>query len=283
MRSIDRALLVLLACVALNACGDRRSPLEPIVLPPTAPPQPAPSTSIVFRVISGADQTPVAHAAVSIADASYTTDADGYFTAEASAGAAVDVDAAGFLPRRTKFDGGRFITLWPTADDVEAAALRAMVYQREPPNSEVLLPRAPGSFYVSLREGDGGVMRAWAKEADAFGAEFGLTYEVTSSFQYETNELSITFSSNPPCQIVPTWGFCRDPNPYYRIYHVSPARALEPGVIRRVLTSWFLGRNPLPGFMNADAPSEALSPFEAQTIRLILQRPHVNRWPDTDR
>ncbi len=62
-----------------------------------------------------------------------------------------------------------------------------------------------------------------------------------------------------------------------------PEKALDPTTIRRVLASWFLGPNPLPGFMNPDAPADSLSPLEIQTIRMILQRTRKNRWPDDDR
>jgi hypothetical protein len=35
--------------------------------------------------------------------------------------------------------------------------------------------------------------------------------------------------------------------------------------------------------MNAHAPADDLSELEVQTIRMMLQRSHANRWPDTDR
>ena len=60
-------------------------------------------------------------------------------------------------------------------------------------------------------------------------------------------------------------------------------RATDPFTIRRVLASQFLGPNPFPGLLNPDAPADTLSPFEMQTIRMILQRPLKTRWPDNDR
>ena len=63
----------------------------------------------------------------------------------------------------------------------------------------------------------------------------------------------------------------------------EPEKATDPETIRRVLASWFLGPNPLPGFLNGDAQAASLSPLEMQTIRMILQRRLNNRWPDSDR
>jgi hypothetical protein len=85
------------------------------------------------------------------------------------------------------------------------------------------------------------------------------------------------------CAPVPAWGFCREPYPYYKIFTVATEKSVDPATIRRVLASWFLGPNPLPGLMNPRAPADVLSPLELQTIRMILQRPLKNRWPDDDR
>ena len=128
------------------------------------------------------------------------------------------------------------------------------------------------------------VSDAWQREGRAFGSTFGLSYQTSSSFQYEINEVAVRFrpASSASCVPVPAWGFCRD-NPWYRSFTVLPDKAIEPVTIRRVLASWFLGPNPLPGLMNPEAPSDELSPLEAQTIRMILKRTKKNRWPDDDR
>ena len=231
---------------------------------------------------------PVRGAAVSIEGDAYVSDGDGYFTFAGEVGprwgAALDVDAPGFLPRRTKIDDARVIGLWPVASDLEGIAVRAMVYQRGGPHGEVLFPPAPGEFYVTLEGSSPDVRLVWGTEARAFGAMFGRSYQLYLSFQYETNETSVLFNSpGAPCAPIAAWGFCRDPNMHYKIFHVLPEKATDPQTIRRVLASWFLGPNPLPGFLNADAPEASLSPLEMQTIRMILQRRLNNRWPDSDR
>lgn len=284
-----RAVIVLVACFAATACtqGNRSELTAPL---PTSPGPTAPARSaFTFRIVSGPDQMPVSGATVSIEGDRYVSDGEGYFTLAGAVGprwgGALDVDAPGFLPRRTTIDDARVIGLWPVASDVEAAAVRAMVYQRGSPYGEVLFPPAPGVFYVTLEGSSSDVALAWGAAARAFGAIFGRSYELSSSFQYETNETSVLFSSGPgaPCAPIAAWGFCRDPNLHYKIFRVRPERATDPDTIRRVLASWFLGPNPLPGFLNADAPAASLSPLEMQTIRMILQRRLNNRWPDSDR
>lgn len=63
----------------------------------------------------------------------------------------------------------------------------------------------------------------------------------------------------------------------------SVSMTADPLTIRRVLASWFLGPDPLPGMLNPEAPAASLRSLEAQTIRMILRRTLRNRWPDDDR
>ena len=146
MRLSTYALVVICSATVASGC-DRRTPTEPIAprLPeahPTAPPPRRPATPP--RVVSGVDLSPVAGAQVSINATAYSTDATGAFAAEIFTNDPLDVDAPGFLPRRTRYDGSGFITLWPVANEAESAAVRAMVYQRGKPQGEVLVPAAAG-------------------------------------------------------------------------------------------------------------------------------------------
>jgi hypothetical protein len=94
----------------------------------------------------------------------------------------------------------------------------------------------------------------------------------------------VRFADGRDCDFLrmDAWEVCRV-SPYYMIFLDPPHKARDPQTIRRVLASFFLGPNPLPGFLNPDAPANELSPLEDRTIRMILQRPLPNRWPDTDR
>jgi len=99
---------------------------------------------------------------------------------------------------------------------------------------------------------------------------------------YDQNEITVFFGPDHGCTPGSLSGFCRA-HWAYMDFAVATARATDALTIRRVLASQFLGPNPLPGLLNPDAPADALSPFEIQTIRMILQRPLKLRWPDNDR
>ena len=247
------------------------------------------------RIVSGADLGPVPGAAVVIEGSPYVTDPKGEVvpggSSGAESGASIDVDAPGFLPRRTRIDDDRRVTLWPVASEAEAEAVRRMVYRRIGPE-EVLYPPEPGPFTVRLdfwEEWDAEAWDVWRAEAEAFGRRFEISYALQSydcSYPCEyPNGLSVHVTETGLCEAPPAWGFCQELilNPRARDYTVRPGKARDPQTVRRVLASWFLGPNPLPGLLNPEAPAGDLSPLEVQTIRMILQRRLPNRWPDTDR
>jgi len=281
-------IAVVLLAAACDDPVDRRStptgPSEPAA--PGGPAAPAGSYSI--WIVSGADGSPVRGATVVIEGRTYQSDDQGKVTDAAPPGTwALDVDAAGFLPRRTTTGVTRTIALWPVASQAEAEAVRSMVYQRGGRDDGVLMPAQSGPFYLTFDTSHAsipGAIGAWGKEAIALGSMFGMTYELLTSFQYETNEVHVRFGEGVggACSPVAAWGFCRD-SLNYKIFKVVTGKAVDTPTIRRVLVSWFLGPNPLPGLMNLEAPADTLSPLEMQTIRMVLQRPLKNRWPDDDR
>jgi len=274
-------IVALLAAACDDAAGRRSTPAGP-----SGPTAPAGSYSI--EVVSGADGSPVRGATAVLEGQTYRSDDQGKVTVVAPLGAwAIDVDAAGFLPRRTTTAANQAIALWPVGSLEEAEAVRSMVYARVGPANGVLYPAEPSEpFYVTFVSPhvDPDVEEAWRIEAQAFGSMFGLRYEFARTFQYSANEVAVSFGQDPAhsCVPGPAWGFCRN-SPSYKSFTLLPERALDPTTIRRVLASWFLGSNPLPGLMNPEAPAASLSPLETQTIRMILQRPLKNRWPDDDR
>ena len=288
--SVHCAVVAGLALCAV-ACGEGEAGRTPTG---ATPPDPLAKFQPV-RIVSGADLGPVSGAAVVIEGSPYVTDPKGEVvpggSSGAESGASIDVDAPGFLPRRTRIDGERRVTLWPVANDAEAEAVRRMVYRRIGPE-EVLYPPEPGLFTVSLDfwEGwDAEAWDAWRAETAAFGARFDRSYalqDLDCTYGCDhPNGLFVHIAEAGLCDTLPAWGFCPEPilNPRARGYTVRPGVARDPRTARRVLASWFLGPNPLPGLLNPEAPAGDLSPLEVQTIRMILQRRLPNRWPDTDR
>ena len=142
--------------VVLAACDDavtrQATPVGPSG--PSTPTGPAPPTSSYsLWIVSGADGSPVRGAAVVIEGRPYQSDDSGRVTVAAPLGAwATDVEAAGFLPRRTTTAANQAIALWPAANDAEAEAVRQMVYQRGGARDGVLYP--PDSDQFLTHRGD---------------------------------------------------------------------------------------------------------------------------------
>lgn len=270
---------VAIVCLLLAGCDQRGETLR-------TPAGPGPLAPNRIRIVSGADLKPVADALVTLDSRQYRSDQAGYVDADLPVNPVsalpIDIDAPGFLPRRTMTRAGDDVTLWPVADEAEAAAVRAMVYERPAPFGPVLRPLSQGPFYVSLLDHAGVEYDRWVAEASSLAQEIDIPFKVESQFQYDSNEITVRVVTATTCTVVPAWGFCPGAPPYKTI-EVQASVANDPKTIRRVMASALLGPNPLPGFMNAEAPAADLTAFELQTIRMILQRPRPNRWPDTDR
>jgi hypothetical protein len=291
MRTLVCCVLAVVAVLHAAGCGDG-GPTAPGPSATGPTPVPQPESFQPVRIVSGVDRRPVAGADVLLEGSGHVSNVQGEVIPgsgeRAGAGAEIDVDAPGFLPRRTRVPGDRLVTLWPVASDAEAGAVRQMVYGG--PRGDVLVPTTSNwislSFGIALDDPMGpDIKGAWGAEAAAFGSPFGLRYEEGLARPYETeHEMAVRFAETGGCATIPAWGFCLESASGNDMsFRVLPANARDPQTIRRVLASWFLGPNPLPGFMNPDAPAADLSPLEAQTIRMILQRPLPNRWPDSDR
>jgi hypothetical protein len=285
-----RCLFVVGIGLQVAACGDGGAggPTTP-----TSPQLTAASSGLAAaRIVSGGDGKPVAGAQVRLGGQGYATDGNGeVMTAPGvgvPVGAEIDVDAPGFLPRRTRVPGDRLVTLWPVASDAEAEAVREMVYGG--PRGDILLPTIDRLFSLSLSldprdPTSSDIKEVWTAEAVSFGVPFGLDYQEGAARPYETqNEIAVRFAETAGCARIPAWGLCLESASGTDMsFRVLPGKARDPQTIRRVVASWFLGPNPQRGLMNPDAPTAELSPLEAQTIRMIQQRPLPNRWPDTDR
>jgi hypothetical protein len=264
---------------AVSSCGS--SPASPTSTDPRSPPSSVPATRFSVQILSGSTHQPVPGAHVVVGRQEYTTDQNGSVTPIGSS-ADIDIQAPGYLPRVSRVgQTGQNVTLWPVADDAEAEAVHRMVFGRRNA-ADVLYPFYPGGFYVTIPSASDEVRRAWQAAAADFGSVFQLNYVMESQFQYDTNEIEILFGADQKCTPSPTLGFCKIPSAYM-VFAVPDDRATDPTTIRRVLASLFLGPNPFPGLLNPDAPGDTLSPFEMQTIRMILQRPGLTRWPDDDR
>jgi hypothetical protein len=269
MPRLSRVCAVM-AGLIVTGCG--RSPTTP-----DAPRTSSGPSVIDVQVLSGVTQQPVAGAHVTFHGAAYTTDADG--RAELSGGQGdIQIVADGYLQRTSTVGSSTRLTLWPVASDAEADAVHDMVFDRR---GGVLYPF--DTLYLTIPTATPDVLLAWGQEAVRFASQLGISYQGESTFQYEVNEVEVLFGANQGCTPSPALGFCRA-NQNYMVVAVSPDRATDPATIDRVLAQVFLlAPNPLPGLLNADSPAGTFSPFELQTMHMILQRPYQTRWPDDDR
>jgi hypothetical protein len=264
---------------AVSSCGS--SPASPTSTNARSAPSSVPATQFSLQILSGSTHQPLPGAHVVIGGQEYTTDQNGSVT-PIRINEEIDIQAAGYLPRASRIVTERQgVTLWPVANDAEAEAVHRMVFGRRNA-ADLLYPFDPSEFYVTIPSASDEVRRAWQAAAADFGSVFQLNYVMESQFQYDTNEIEILFGADQKCTPSPTLGFCKIPSAYM-VFAVPDDRATDPTTIRRVLASLFLGPNPFPGLLNPDAPGDTLSPFEMQTIRMILQRPGLTRWPDDDR
>ena len=179
-------LFWIVVALSVAACDDaavrQAAPAAPTE--PTGPTSPgSPTVSYYVRIVSGADGSPVQGATVVIDGQTHQSDADGKVTVAAPFGAwATDVDAAGFLPRRTTTAANQTIALWPVANQAEADAVRQMVYERGAARDGVLYPPDSRQFYLTMDDASTinspGVPDAWRREAITFGSMFGLSFDL---------------------------------------------------------------------------------------------------------
>jgi hypothetical protein len=270
------AILTLLVC----SCG--KNPAN--TTGPTPLPGGTSAVGVELRILAGPTNTiPVDNAVVVVGVGSFATGPDGKLIAGPAGlavGDPVEIQATGFLPRRTRIPSGGQIRLWPVANDAERDALRAMVYQWSGAGDAFNPPDRRTPFALSLLGATAEQRSVWTAEAASFGAMVGVTYSVATFFQYEKDELAVKFTGGD-CTPDPVFAFCKD-EINYMIFRVSPDKAEDAVTIDRLLASWFLGPNPFPGLLSRKAPTSSLSPFEYQTIRMMTIRDKRNRWPDDD-
>ena len=243
-----------------------------------------------LEIVSGATLTPVAGATVTIGGATYVSDAAGrpvdgeqYRPQDSD----VDVVATGYLRRETRASYGNKIVLWPAADEQETEAIRRMVYARD----GLVAGTRSGYFAYPLTVSAEGLapdgLKVWTEVVAEVARTLQISVDFYPFFAYDVNEVNMRLLGDPPQCLVAPWGFCSDPppgyGPYYAFYRMPLDRTTDRAAVKRLIFSFFLGANPLPGFMSVEHPTDTLTPLELQTIRMILLRPRTNRWPDSDR
>jgi hypothetical protein len=292
--------VVLAASLGSGGCGGG-APSSP-----SDPSSVATASGTVLSFVSGETGAPVATARVTVAGRAHVTGADGRFALVEGAPpqASVDVEADGYLPRRTTLrNGGRF-TLWParspTGLDTEYSGW--LVYtastSHDAPHGAQALQRLPASarqaFVLPSQEIQRDAL-AWAAHEDAVrmlndALSDRLTYALVAREQggvvFETKldpknahckdrVRAVAMTSLRGDEITGgTVVFCtleaaRSLTVAHELGHTFGLRHSQHGA--EIMYGWFLPHDP-PGF----------SPREALAMSLMLQREPGNRFPDTD-
>jgi hypothetical protein len=239
----------------------------------------------VIVVRDGWTEQAVAGAHVTGAGVDGTTNEAGQITLSAGPGCVMlTVRAPGYLDRQTCATSA--ITLWPVANEAEAAATREAVFN----SGEVL--RKPSDI-PWLLTGEilerGGLRNVWLAAARQLRS-LGFTIPMTDNGD---DSYIVSVAATPPLcnhsgftwSFVPA-GFCWDTTPDYFIYNVTidPARLQDEAVAVRAIV-YRLGMRPhsAPGLMNETDPANELSEFEKRTLRMMyLRRLTYIAWPDYD-
>lgn len=303
IRVMGAAVAALLASFALADCGGGTPASSSEDLPPSAAAPPG----TVLTFLSGETGAPVASARVTVAGRTHTTNADGQIILAEGAPpqASVEVEADGYLPRRTTTrDDGRF-TLWPAASltGLDAEYSGWLVYtsstSHDAPHGAQALQRLPASARQAFVLPSEDIRRdalAWAAHEDAVRmlndalgdrVAYTLVAQRPSGVVFETKldprndhckdrVRAVTMTSLRGDEITGgTVVFCtleaaRSFTVAHELGHTFGLRHSQHGA--EIMYGWFVPHDP-GGF----------SPRETLAMSLMLQREPGNRFPDTDR
>ena len=300
-------LLVATATVVVaSSCGDSGSTTTNPTPPPTTS-IPAP-TSSTLNVASGENGQPVQGAAVTAGGSTQTTGADGrVVTSSALArGQLIDIVAEGFFDRNTLYRADRRFTLWPLTTDsgLEPDITQRLVYtgrsevsvpgelpmarpSTEQPIVIWIEPSVPNDPRVDRVVGD-------AVAAMEQALQGRLTIEVTRTEPSSGTvwHVRIDPDATSTSEFAANTSFRFTGEEISRVFlsYRTLSFLVDDGrLITKMMGSAFgmLG-SPSPNDRMSDegwwmrGPND-FSPRERLVMRLMLQRPAGNRWPDNDR
>jgi hypothetical protein len=216
------------------------------------------------------------------------TTEDGVLEGPFMPGNRVDIAMPGFL-RRVTAASTDDVTLWPVANDMEAAAIRSMLYEWYDPvplqHSVSTLAIVLDARIVAARPDAAGIWR------DAASQVTDLTegrIRFVDSGESAAGRITIQISPCSPlsvCQTPPYYSGSSDDRRDVTFEIDSTESAARPDVALRacVLSAInFTDHNPLPGLLAWPNPAPMLSDFERRLIRMATLRRSGTTWPDND-
>ena len=294
-------LAAVLAVALLPGCGGGGSSPASI----SATPQPTPRPQTVLTIRSGEEEDPVAGAVVVVSGSRLKTDATGHVTLPGSTrtGESLDILAPGFFDRLTTVPpSSSTVGLWPlrSPTGLDESFTERLVYTATedgaPAGKEPLVrPRSPVYLVPSpdLKD-DARAMEelryAAARVREATGGQ--LPFSVTTSPPSQGIRFDVALDPDDPyckggflafCRRSTRGGavtggqivFCRESSLYTltMTHEVGHAFGLEHSIDQRDMM----------GVPYTRLRSRDFTPREQLAMRLMLERPPGNRYPDTDR
>jgi hypothetical protein len=305
--STRNSALATLFGVALTACGgSSASTSTPVATPPTGV-----LTGTVWQAVTGDTGGPVAGARFVLPGRTYTADASGQVTLAETVpfGSELTIQASGFLDRQTlvRKTGSPVFTLWPSTNSVWSTEeyVKRLVYTdttgSSPSGSSPLRRIRRGEARVTLvlpqflyddshgwREHDlaigmistaveGRVVYTMSTTRPASGVVFEVSVAETDTYCAENAILGYTQVTMTANEI--TGG---------KIVYCHMAHAVRPGVALHEVAHT-LGLRHSMRFDDVMSPIRYAAtrydfcPAELLAMRLLIDRPAGNRWPDDDR
>jgi hypothetical protein len=295
-------LIVAVMVVSTWGCGQHNeSPLGPSALEPTS----ASDGQAAIMVVDGRDSVPLAGVRVETGSGvNSVTDANGVASLSVPMSTPLVLEKEGAIQRKTLWRGEREnspFSLWPLSGEADLAFVGEFVYYAQGRR----LMRVPTGTMVGVIIPDGAsedVRQAFNDAVDLVNAAIGggaITFMATDSASGTSGRISVSVTANPG-----------DPffsgNPQAGGYTVVSTSSTNQIVGARVVyrDHWYLGtRNAVAhelghvfgvghhrlsqgGIMSLNAASVYgsfdFSPAEKLVMRMMMQRPTGNAYPDDD-
>jgi hypothetical protein len=287
-RAAWRVLSVLVTVVTCSACG---SGPDPSALAPSST-----SGLRTIELVSGDDRAPVAGALVRLGARSATTDSRGRIVVDFWDAGTLDVQAAGFLPRETSLGPDVRFSLWPVGPEYPDTYVRHLLYTAaarpsgaEQPLRRVVAPVisvVPSDALARDPEAAAAHRHAAALATAATGG--AVRFQVDPAPRGEVVFLSSVEAGGGAEGALTYRNLRGDTIVGGRITFSQLRYARDARFVTHELGHALgLQHSPDPRdmmhFSCGSGCAEAFSDRERLTIRLLLQRPPGNSYPDRDR
>ena len=287
MKRAGAVLLYAVLTGLLSSCGGASAP--------SAPTPGGATGSQTLTAVSGETGGPVAGVRVVAAGVSYTTNAAGQVAVPAvlTAEATVDFEGTGFLKRETTLARGPQFSLWPTQAQGATEDWTRQVLHGTFGTSSMLRPDPQLRQYTIIPDAamaaDAGAMAALERAAAMWNAATGSTgFAMRVGSGAPVNGFGVVVatidSTSPTSGGAAPLGTGRALSGGTITFRSLAVARLANLVAHELGHMFGVGHSPDSiDIMFSASPAADLSPREAMTVRLMLQRRPGKVWPDNER